>query len=258
MKFLRWFLLVLALLAAPLGAQAPEDFTRGVEAYRRGDYAEARTRWQATLALPLASEERARVYHDLGNAHWRLGEELVALACWQAALELDARHADARANLELARAKKGLSPADPGGLAGTLARARAFLRPDEQRNLLFAALVLWVLALLLELRLGGTLGRSALVLASGLLVLSCLPWAAARLAPAEHAPMLVIAGGPAPLRAEPLDAREPIGELAQLERVERLDELPGWTRVERHDGTRGWVRSENLFALALGTGQPGG
>ena len=42
MSCLRWFVLVLALLAAPLGAQEPEDFTRGVEAYRRGDYAEAR------------------------------------------------------------------------------------------------------------------------------------------------------------------------------------------------------------------------
>lgn len=258
MSFLRSFLLLFAFLAAPLGAQEPADFTRGVEAYRRGDYAEARARWQSALALPLASEERARVYHDLGNAHWRLGEELVALACWQAALELDGRHADARANLELARAKKGLGPADPGGLAGTLARARGFLRPDEQRNLLLAALVLWVLTLVFELRLGGTLGRSALVLASALLVFAALPWAAARLAPAEHAPMLVIAGGPASLRAEPLDAREPIGELLQLERVERLDELSGWTRVERKDGTRGWVRSENLFALVLGTVDPGG
>jgi tetratricopeptide (TPR) repeat protein len=258
MSFLRSFFLLLAFLAAPLAAQEPEDFARGVEAYRRGDYAEARARWQATLALPLAPAERARVYHDLGNAHWRLGAELVALACWQAALELDGRHADARANLELARAKKGLGPADPGGIEGVLARARTLLAPDQQRDLLFAALVLWVLALLAELRAGGTLGRAGLALASALLVLAALPWAAARLAPREVAPMLVIAGGPAPLRAEPLDVREPIGELAQLERVERIDELSGWTRVERQDGTRGWVRSENLFALVLGNDGSGG
>ena len=106
--------------------------------------------------------------------------------------------------------------------------------------------------------LGGALARSGLVLASALLVLAALPWAAARLTPGAEAPMLVIAGGTAPLRAEPLDAREPIGELAQLERVERLDELPGWTRVERADGTRGWVRSENLFALTLGSLPSGG
>lgn len=255
-RFLRlaaWLLLLLV----PASAQEAADFTRGVEAFRAGDYAEARARWQAVLALPLDELERARVYHDLGNAHWRLGEELPAIACWQVASELDPRHAEARANLELARAKKGLGPLEQRGLAGALARARALLRADDQRDLLFAALVLWVLVLLVELRFGGAGGRWALVGASLLLVLAAVPWAAARLAPAVEAPLLVISSGPSSLRAEPLDAREPIGELAPLERVERLDELPGWTRVERADGQRGWVRSENLLALVLGSAPAG-
>ena len=256
MSVLRWLVLWLVALTLPTAAQEGADFGRGVEAYRRGDYTEARARWQATLALPLAPEERARVYHDLGNAHWRLGAELPAIACWQAAVELDGRHAEARANLELARAKKGLAPAEAGGLAGTLARARSFLRPHEQQNLLFLALVVWLLVLALELRLGGTLGRWLLGVASVVLVVAALPWAAARLAPRTLAPMLVIAGSPAPLRAEPLEAREAIGELAQLERVERLDVLPGWVRVGRRDGTRGWVRVENLFALQRGPPVP--
>lgn len=248
-------LLGLALLAlAPRAAAQGDDFSLGVEAYRRADHAEARARWQAALARPLSDEGRARVYQNLGNAHWRLGEERAAVACYQAALELDGQNRAARANLELASARLGLEPAgvDP------LARLRGVLPRDTARALVLLVLVLWVLALALDLALGGARGRAALGLASALVVVGTLPWLAWGLAREPVAPLAVISSGPAALRAEPLDAREPIGEVEPLERVEKLDELAGWIRVERADGTRGWVRSENLYALTLAAAGAGG
>lgn len=236
--------LVLALLPAAEGS-----FERGVEAYRRGDYAAAREAWRATLAGELDELDRARVLFDLGNAYWRLGESLPAIVCYGAAVRLDPRHADAWRNLELARAKANLPPADAGDLGATLRRALTRLRPSEQRALLFGALVLWSLVLLLEVRFGGAALRSALVGASVVLALSAVPWAYGRTAHASRAPLWVCASGGVALRAEPLEERPAVGELAALEEVERLDALPGWVRVERADGLRGWARAEALFAL---------
>ena len=240
---------------APLAAQSSaSSFERGVEAYRRGDDAHARAAWQETLGEELDELDRARVYYDLGNAHWRAGESLPAIACYTAAVRLDPRHADAWQNLELARAKANLPPADAGDLGATLDRLLTSLRPAEQRALLLGALLLWSLVLVLEVRFGGAGGRAALACATLVLALAAVPWAHGLLAPVRNAPMMVISKGSVTLRNEPLEARSPVGELATLEEVERLDELPGWVRVERADGLRGWVRADSLFALDLGTG----
>lgn len=243
--------LALALLALALVPGAQSSFERGVEAYRRGDYAGARTAWQATLQEELDELGRARVCFDLGNAHWRLGESLPAIVCYGAAVRLDPRHASAWQNLELARAKADLPPADTGDLAATSQRLLTSLRPAERRALLFGALVLWSLVLVLEARFGGAALRAALVGASLVLLLSAAPWAYGWQRAARRDPLWVIASGGVALRSEPLEERSPVGELATLEEVERLDALPGWVRVEREDGLRGWVREETLFALAV-------
>lgn len=261
----RWFVL-LALLFLGLAPAAQGSFEgasegasegafeRGVEAYRRGDHAEAASAWRASLGGELDPLARARVYFNLGNAHWRAGESLAAIACYTAAVRLDPRHADAWENLELARAKASLPPADGGDLGATLERLLTSLHPSERRVLLFGALLLWALVLVLETRFGGQGLRAALLTASGLVLLCALPWAHGLLAPGRERPMLVIASDGAALRSEPLEARDTVGELSALEEVERLDELPGWVRVERADGLRGWVRAETLFALELGQG----
>jgi tetratricopeptide (TPR) repeat protein len=241
---------LLASLVLVFAAEAQTSFERGVEAYRRGDYAEALAAWRATLGEELAPLERARVCFDLGNAHWRLGESLPAIVCYTAAVRLDPRHAEAWQNLELARAKASLPPADAGDLSATAERLLTSLRPSERRALLFGALVVWCLVLLLEVRFGGSALRTALVAASLALLLAAAPWAWGQRAREHVSPLWVTAGGGVPLRAEPLEARSPVGELAALEEVERLDALPGWVRVERADGTRGWVREEALFSLA--------
>ena len=240
-----------------LALTAQGSFERGVEAYRGGDYAAAKYAWQATLAEPLDDLGRARVYFDLGNAYWRSQEPLPAIACYTAAVRLDPRHAEAWQNLELARAKANLPPADAGDLAATVQRLLASLRGAERRALLFGALVLWTVVLVFELRFGGRALRSLLVGASLLVAVAVVPWAFGHLVPERAAPMLVIASSAA-LRAEPLEARASIGELAALEEVERLDQLPGWVRIQRRDGTRGWVRADALFALRFSGGEGDG
>jgi len=228
------------------------SFERGVAAYRSGDYAGARSAWRATLAEELDELDRARVLFDLGNACWRLGESLPAIVCYGAAVRLDPRHAEAWQNLELARAKASLPPADAGDLGATVQRLLTRLRPAERRALLFGALALWSLVLVLEVRFGGAALRSTLAASSVVLVLAAIPWIHGHAARAPSQPLWVIESGGVPLRAEPLEERAPVGELAALEEVERLDSLPGWVRVERADGLRGWAREDAFFSLEQG------
>jgi tetratricopeptide (TPR) repeat protein len=239
---------VASLVLAALPA-AQSSFERGVESYRRGDYAGARAAWRETLAEPLDELGRARVLFDLGNAHWRTGEALPAIACYSAAVRLDPRHAEAWQNLELARAKANLPPADAGDLGATLRRLLASLRPDERRALLFGALVLWSLVLVFEVRFGGAALRGSLIAASVALFLAAAPWAYGCLADERPATLWAVASGGVPLRAEPLEERSPVGELAVLEEVVRIDALPGWVRIERKDGLRGWARADTLFSV---------
>ena len=189
---------------------------------------------------------------ELGNAYWRLGESLPAIVCYSAAVRLDPRHADAWQNLELARAKANLPPADAGDLGATIERLLTRLRPGERRALLFAALALWSLVLVLEVRFGGAALRATLVTSSLLLLLAAIPWVYGHAARARLAPLWVSASGGVPLRAEPLEERAPVGELAALEEVELMDALPGWVRVERAGGLRGWAREDAFFSLEQG------
>lgn len=248
---LRRLCALVALLALVPAARAQGPFEEGAEAYRRADYARAEECWRGLLERDLAPLDRARVYYDLGNAAWRLEKPYEAIACYTAAVRLDPRHADAWRNLEFARAKAGLPPADTGDLRSTLRLALASLRPGERRGILFGALALWSLLLVAEIRSGGRLLRRAL-LVGGVLVLVCaVPLAWERLVPRPADPMLVVDGGNVALRAEPLESRPAIGELEALEEVERVDALPGWVRVRRADGQRGWVRAGALLALQL-------
>lgn len=239
--------MILAALTLTLAA-APSDFERGVEAYRAGRYAEARDAWCATLSQELDEPGRARVFFDLGNAHWRLGESLRAIACYTAAVRLDPRQADAWENLEFARAKAGLPPADSGDLGATLRRLGTSLRASERRGLLFFALLAWCVVLALEARFGGRPLRATLLAATLLAALAAAPWIHGLLAGEPVPSAFAVAG--VPLRAEPQEARAAVGELAVLEEVRRIDELPGWTRIERADGERGWVRADALFDVA--------
>lgn len=248
------FLALVPCLASASPAQSGARFDAGVDAYRRQAYAEARESWLALLEQRLLPEERARVYFDLGNASWRLERPFEAIACYSAALRLDPHLDVARENLEFARAKSGLPPADAGDLNATLERLLTGLAEGERRLLVTGALVLWLLLLGLEVRFGGALLRGLLVAGTVVLVLAAVPWASQLVRPEPRAPMLVVENGNVSLRAEPLEARPAIAELTALEQVERLDELPGWVRVERADGQRGWVRAGALFALNLGNG----
>jgi tetratricopeptide (TPR) repeat protein len=235
--------------AAPVdGSPDVERFRQGVEAYRRGDHASAESLWRALVEADSDALDPALLSYDLGNAAFRLERPLEAAGWYTAALRLEPRNADAWANLELARERAGLDPADRGDLVDTLRRlAWALTRAELEWTLLALAVALLAVLLVEALRGGVALRRVAWVLGAAALLLAGL-WAW-RLASREQAPMFVQQPGGVALRSEPREDAASVGRAEPAEVVECLDGMPGWNRVRTGDGQVGWVEHDALLVL---------
>ncbi len=229
---------------------APDAFELGVDAYRRGQYAEAEAHWHACLARPLADESLARVTYNLGNAAWRQGNAFEAIGWYTATVKRAPRNADAWHNLELARAQAGLEPEDRGDLGATARRLVELLRPVEARRLAAFGLGLLALVCLVEALRGGRFARMALFPAALIFAVTSIPWLWG-LARVDRDTLLVIRAPSVALRSEPRLELDATASVDAGEEVERIDALPGWTRVRSADGERGWLPDDAVFDLGL-------
>jgi len=223
------------------------------EAYRAGDHVTAEALWREALSAAGTQEvgdlERGRLLYNLGNALYRQGNLLVAVAWYTAALRLTPRDPDLWANLELARSEVDLEPADRGDLAATLNRLLESLTLPEAEWSAALALALLALALGGEALRGGLLWRR---LATGALVVTLLASAPLlrHLAIEGTRPLLVVQEGGTQGRSEPRSDSAPLARLEAGQRVQRLDALPGWVRVEGAGDRPLWVREASVFDLA--------
>jgi hypothetical protein len=229
-------------------AERASRFLQGVDAYRRGAYAESEALWRSALDPELARAERARICRALGNACLRQERALEAVAWFEAARRAQPRSRDLWANLELARRRAELEPADRGDLSDGLRRLLETLTPGEWE--LVAAVCIALAAA------GGALrswrgDRAASWLARGagcaaLLALAVLGWQACC---APRDPQLVIEREGVPLRAEPRAELAVIGRADAGELVERVDALPDWVRVRVRGDLLGWAPASAFAAL---------
>jgi tetratricopeptide (TPR) repeat protein len=252
-------LLILAPIPSPGSSRAPEPlpptevseteiFERGVNAYRRGEFEEARVLWERLLERELSDLDRARLCFDLGNVEWRSDRRGEAIGWYTAALRLDPRHSDAWANLEFARSEEGFDPADRGDLRSTGRLLVTRWYPGERRAFLLLATALFAVSFLVEIVRGTRLWRAITIGALLLLLLFSVPWIEGLLRSDGDA-MLIIRSSTASLRSEPRLELPATATAAPASVVERIDELPGWVRVETGGGEKGWMQEEALFAL---------
>lgn len=218
-----------------------------VEAYRKGDLATARTAWTDALA-GTDGRERARILYDLGNVAFREGKTLEAVGWYTASLRLRPRDADTWNNLEEARSRAKLDPADRGDLSGTLRRLLRSFTGTEGRWLALAGLATLAAALAYEALRGGRLARVLAWTAAGVALLACAPWIDS-LAHRSTIPLLVIQPEGTSVRSEPRDKGAVTAELPPGAVVEHVDELPEWTKVRLDTGLEGWARKAHVFAL---------
>lgn len=230
--------------AAPAQAQDAEALTRyqqGVQAYRDGDVATAANVWRRLYASNAPELDPAALAFDLGNAAFRLGRPLEAALWFETSVRHAPRDADAWANLEFAREKAGLDPADRGDLVDTLSRlAHALTLAEAEWTVLALALALTA-ALAARAWWGGAGLRRATWALGVATLLACLPWAAALRRSGEPTWAVVESGG-AELRSEPRADAPLVGRIEAAERVEHEDALPGWVRVRSGASLSGWLR----------------
>ena len=91
---------VCALLGSSAFAQPDADFAKANQEYAQGHFKEAISGYEA---LVRAGQWSANVFYDLGNAYFRTGDFGRAILNYERALALERHHAEATANLQIAR-----------------------------------------------------------------------------------------------------------------------------------------------------------
>ena len=91
---------VCALLGSSAFAQPDADFAKANQEYAQGHFKEAISGYEALIR---AGQWSANVFYDLGNAYFRTGDFGRAILNYERALALERHHAEATANLQIAR-----------------------------------------------------------------------------------------------------------------------------------------------------------
>src|SRR6476646_2233053 len=95
------FAFLFCALATPsLLTQADAEFAKASEEFAQGHFKEAISGYEA---LVRAGQWSANVFYDLGNAYFRTGDFGRAILNYERALALEPHHAEATANLQIAR-----------------------------------------------------------------------------------------------------------------------------------------------------------
>lgn len=212
-------------------------------AYTRADYQTAARLYEQMIEQGVA---HASVFHNLGNAYYRMGRLGPAIANYERALLLDPRLEPARLNLEHA-------------LDSARRRLARPLAPDWQQVLLFwhgpvspraalaAALAFWFLFwTILVARLWHpirVLRPAALLCALLAMLFMTSAWVKA------HPPLLAVAAADlVPVRYGASENDTVRFELYEGDRVRVEDRYNDYVRVKTADGQQGWAL-ESLFAF---------
>jgi tetratricopeptide (TPR) repeat protein len=228
-------------------AASPEARLEAANAlYLAGDFDGAA---RAYRALVDEGFEGSALHLNLGNALARAGASGQAMASWLRALRLDPSDADARANLELARAQnvdRLVGAADPPVTARILERTAEGLAVG-----LFGAawVALWGL-----LWLRGRAARRArrpLGVAALLAALAAVAGGAlvAGKAAERRSPAAVVVSPVAPVREGPQRTLKAAFELHEGTSVRVLEARGDLARVQLDNGLTGWVASSDLEVI---------
>ena len=109
-------------LALPAHGAADAQFAKANQEYAAGHFREAIADYEA---LVRAGEFSSNLFYDLGNAWFRSGNFGAAILNYERALAIDPRHAEAEANLRIARDEARALELKKGAMESALASATA-------------------------------------------------------------------------------------------------------------------------------------
>src|SRR5213594_729500 len=97
---LAFFLCINFAITSAAFAQADAEFAKANQEFAQGHFKEAISGYEALIRT---GQWSANVFYDLGNAYFRTGDFGRAILNYQRALALEWHHAEATANLQIAR-----------------------------------------------------------------------------------------------------------------------------------------------------------
>ncbi len=239
---------LLALLLIPTSLFA-DNWQDGVEAYKKGEWSEARAAWEAVLA---EGQESAALLTNIGSACFKEGDLAHAILYFEKALKVDPSYDDAKYDLEFAQTflKDRIESVPEFFVKGWIRSLRCSLSSN-----VWAVIFLVLLAVTLGLTLMFLLGRSSAARKTGfftglvalLLSLMCLGFSL-RLRAEYSANTSAIVVSPVTVARSAPDNNSgtDLFILHEGTKVKVLDSVGSWNNIELSDGRQGWILTNEL------------
>src|SRR5579871_5497389 len=233
-------ILLVALLAAPVFADAPPDFFKAGNAlYAEGKFSDAAQKYQAAADAGLRNWV---LEYNLGNAYYRAGEIGKAILHFERAFRMNSGQADVIYNLNLATNKAG-DPELPQGALPVLAW-KLFYFLSVNALTLFTSLLFIFFAVATGFALLGRKYLSGeLALGLGLLFVALAGWLGIRIYLLEKpegavvTPVAEVRSGPN--MTYPANFTIPEGHRVML--LQEQEPIQGWLEIGVPDqGLKGW------------------
>src|SRR4051794_22358694 len=229
----------IALSSAALG-QGDEAFVRGNQDYAAGKFKEAVADYEQAVQ---ANRPSANLFYNLGNAHFRAGDFGRAILNYERALALEPSHAEAQANLRIARDHARALELQQGWAERLLAFA------NLQQYSLAAAITFWfgVFALtgLLFARRRSTVTMLLAIVA--LLICGFLAYTLFAIDQGTRGRALaVVTGSDVSARLATADSSATVLALPPGSEVKILSQRGDWTYAALPNNLRGWIPAKSV------------
>ena len=248
-------LAVMLLLILPFAAQAQQkDYIDSLWNAANTAYTEGR--WSDAAAdyamISDSGLESARLYCNMGNAHFKDGNIPMAILYYERALKLDPSYDDARFNLELLNAgiQDRIEPV-PELILKTWAKKLCYMSDSDNWTICFLVFFCIFCGLVILFLLGRSLAARRTGFYAGIVVLLlsavCLSFAFWQKNDYIRADDAIIMIPVTSVKSAPSgESSKDLFILHEGTQVKVLDQVGGWSNVELADGRQGWLQTEYM------------
>jgi tetratricopeptide (TPR) repeat protein len=234
-----------ALSASSVLAQSDADFAKANQEYAQSHFKEAISGYEALIR---AGQCSANVFYDLGNAYFRTGDYGRAILNYERALALELHHAEATANLQIARDEAHALELQPSWLERYLQFA------SVNQYSITAAVGFWIAAFcLLALIFRRRRARAIVALLLVMLVVSAGGiFAIAQIERGSKGSALaVVTGKDVQARLATADTANSVLALPPGSEVKILSTRGDWIYAALPNNLRGWIPAKNAERVRL-------
>lgn len=246
------FILLFALLSAGIAANAENKlWTEANDAYSMGQYESALNSYRQ---IEDAGYQSYKLFYNMGNAYYKLGQNGKAILYYEKALKLDPAGADAKNNLQIARLQT-LDKIEvvPEFVVSTWIKDVRNLMSSNSWAYFAVALLAVVVVLMLLFKFAPTSGQRKLsfVLAcvAFLLAVFAVLFAAGLRANANSEDEAVVMVPVSNIKSAPNSTGNNLFILHEGSKVQIIEEAGQWCRIEISDGRQGWMQKGDIEVI---------